>query len=53
MSRRRGDPESCWFCRRAAGHGHKVPEPDGKPLCERCKAQLSDFYGWLQARVLF
>jgi len=46
----------CWFCRgggEPASGRSKPPEPDGKPLCARCKAQLSDFQAWLYARVLF
>lgn len=36
----------CWFC--MGRDGPKLPEPDGKPLCQRCKANLDQFRRWLR-----
>jgi len=37
--------DECWFC---AGYSkHQTLKPDGRPLCDQCKAQLQDFQSWL------
>jgi hypothetical protein len=42
-------PKKCWFC---SDYDSGQQRPTGGPLCDRCRALLSDFLVWMGRRPL-